>query len=490
NLENGTPYVPSAKFFNSNNFDVLSDNVYSLDLDENFNLWAGADNGKIQFWDSEKWNVFQTPGATAPVTSLKTRRNGHVFWGDYQFANGVYHFNGATASLTSLPDGNQVLTMGLQKRNRNQNGVLTYEDDLWILTNNDLQRLSYELPYIKASSKYEGATGWNFTYYTQATGASRPYPTAIAHADKYSWEYPDWLTYDSDYTQYKFPGLDPRNLFLTTKLSDIASGEAGKQDYWNSSPVPDYPDLELEDKIQEAKWAQIISNIPTGSGNLEGFTIRGTAIVKNGNNPLYMICGGITGRFDPFAAESASGVKLGEDLEGNDFYATPSNPSLFASSALQGGETYDASTSASSENNSYTGFVASYDEEGRVVNFMKFPGKWTIVERILPSEDGKSVYAIGRYNGFIEVGDYIWSSGTGTSGPTGAPIGLTNSDVSGLATDYNWIYENGGASELSSNASIVWRYRSTANTANSNFRLYESDASTQILAGTIDGDSG
>jgi photosystem II stability/assembly factor-like uncharacterized protein len=491
-LENGTPYVPAANFFNSKNFSNLGDNVYSFDLDENFNLWAGSDGGKIQFWDFEKWDVFQTPGATAPVTALKTRRNGHVFWGDYQFANGIYHFNGATASLTSLSGGNEVLSIGLQNRNRNQNGVLTYEDDLWILTNNDLQRLSYEVPYIKASSKYEGATGWNFTYYTQATGASRPYPTAIAHSDKYSWEYPDWLTYDSDYVQYKFPGLDPRNMFLTTKLSDIASGKAGKQDYWNSSPVPDYSDLELEDKVQEAKWAQIISNLPSGGGsNLLSFNVYGTGILNTGNKSQYMICGDIRGRFDPFVDESQSGVNLGRDIEGNDFYATPSNPSLFASDTVQGGETYDDSQTASANINAYTGFIASYDEEGRVVGFMRFPGKSTTVYRILPSEDGKSVYAIGKYNGFIEIGDFIWSSSTNTPGPTGAPIGLTNPNVPGLDTDFNWIYEPGGTAENSSNFGISWTYRSSSTTiaAGPNFRLYYEDASTQIPAGTVDGDT-
>ena len=488
-LENGTQYVPAANFFNSSNFSNLGDNVYSLDLDENFNLWSGTDGGKIQFWDFEKWNVFQTPGATASVTSLKTRRNGHVFWGDYQLANGIYHFNGATASLTSLPGGNEVLSIGLQKRNRNQDGILTYEDDLWILTNNDLQRLSYELPYIKASSKYEGATGWNFTYYTQATGASRPYPTGVAHSDRYSWDYPSWLTYNPDYTQYKFPGLDPRNMFLTAPLSDIASGEAGKQDYWNSSPVPDYSDLELEDKVQEAKWAQILTGLPTFGTNLTDFAIHGTAIVKSENSSRYMICGEIEGRFDPFLAESLSGVNLGKDLDGNDFYAIPSNPSLFASDAVQGGETYDASDSPAAQTNAKTGFIATYDEEGRVVGFMKFPGKSTSVLRISPSEDGRSVYAIGRFNGFIEIGDFIWSSVTNTPGPTGAPIGLTNSDVEGLATDFDWIYENGATAENSSNYGITWTYRSTANTSDANFRLYELDASTQLPAGVIDGDS-
>ena len=482
-LEGNIPYIPSANFYNSSNFSNLSDNVYSLGLDENFNLWSGSDSGKLQFWDFQTWQTFDTPGATASVTSLAIRDNGHVFWGNYNIGPGLYHFNGVTGSLIGLSGSNQILSLGIQNRNRNQDGVLTYENDLWILAQNQLDRLSYEVPYVKGSSLQQGATGWNFTYYTQATGSSRPFANTIPSVNKYTWEYPYWQAYQTDYLQYKFPGLDPRNLFLTTELSDIASGEAGKQAYWNNPPIPSVEDMDLVDSVQEAKWAQIVSNL----SNVPGFEIYTNCIVDTGSHKRYVIGGAIIGIYEPFSngAETNpafNGILLGKDINGDDSYLFASNPSLAGSLSIQGGQTHDAADSPFTATDSYTGFIASYDEEGRVVDSMGVSGKSTKVLRIIPSEDGNSIYVGGSFNGLIEVGDYIWSSVAPTVGPTGAPIGLTNSDVPGLDTDYSWIYTPGGTGEYSPNIGIQWTYvdPSSASTSDSNFRLYGEDGITQV----------
>jgi photosystem II stability/assembly factor-like uncharacterized protein len=483
-LEGNIPYIPSANFYNSSNFSNLSDNVYSLGLDENFNLWSGSDSGKLQFWDFQTWQTFDTPGATASVTSLAIRDNGHVFWGNYNIGPGLYHFNGVTGSLIGLSGSNQILSLGIQNRNRNQDGVLTYENDLWILAQNQLDRLSYEIPYVKASSLQQGATGWNFTYYTQATGSTRPFANSIPGVNKYTWEYPYWQAYQTDYLQYKFPGLDPRNLFLTTELSDIASGEAGKQAYWNNPPIPSVEDMDLVDSVQEAKWAQIVSNLL--AANVTDFEIYTNCIIDTGAYKRYVIGGTIKGRYEPFSngvevSPASSGILLGKDINGDDAYLFATNPSLAGSLNIRGGQTYNASAPASSTE-SYTGFIASYDEDGRVVDSMVIPGKSTKVLRIIPSEDGNSIYVGGSFNGLIEVGDYIWSSVAPTVGPTGAPIGLTNSDVPGLDTDYSWIYTPGGTGAYSPNVGIQWTYRnpSSASTSNSNFRLYGEDGVTQV----------
>ena len=486
-LEGGIPYVPSANFYNSSNFSNLSDNVYSLGFDENFNLWSGSDSGKLQFWDFQTWQTFNTPGATEfdSVTSLAIRDNGHVFWGNANIGPGLFHFNGVTGSVIGLSGSNQIFSLGIQNRNRNQDGILTYENDLWILTVNQLDRLSYEIPYVKASSLQQGATGWNFTYYTQATGSSRPFANTIPSVNKYTWEYPYWQAYQTDYLQYKFPGLDPRNLFLTTELSAIASGEAGKQSYWNNPPIPSVDDMDLVDSVQEAKWAQILSNL--SATNVNEFYIYSNCIIGTGSSKRYLIGGAIKARYEPFTngalvSPTANGVLLGKDINGNDSYIFASNPSLAGSIDIQGGQTYDASDSPVFATDSFTGFIASYDEEGRVIDYINLPGKSTKVLRIIPSEGGNSIYVGGSFNGLIEVGDYIWSSVAPTVGPTGAPIGLTNSDVSGLDTDYSWIYTPGGTGEYSPNVAIEWTYRddSSLDTSDSNFRLYGEDGITQV----------
>jgi len=484
-LNGGIAYIPSANFYNSSNFSNLGDNVYSLGFDENFNLWSGSDSGKLQFWDFQTWQTFDTPGATAAVTSLAIRDNGHVFWGNYNIGPGLYHFNGVTGSLIGLSGSNKILSLGIQNKNRNQDGVLTYENDLWVLAQNQLDRLSYEIPYVKASSQYQGATGWNFAYYTQATGSSRPFSNTIPSVNKYTWEYPYWQAYQTNYLQYKFPGLDPRNLFLTTELSAIASGEAGKQTYWNNPPIPSVVDEDLVDSVQEAKWAQILSNL--SATNISEFYIYSNCVIGTGSSKRYLIGGAMKARYEPFTngalvSPTSNGVLLGKDINGEDSYIFATNPSLAGSIDIQGGQTYDASDSPAFTTDSFTGFIASYDEEGRVIDYMNLPGKSTKVLRIIPSEDGNSIYVGGSFNGLIEVGDYIWSSVAPTIGPTGAPIGLTNSDVTGLDTDYDWIYTPGGTGEYSPNVAIEWTYRdsSSLDTSDSNFRLYGSDGITQV----------
>ena len=470
-----SPYVQSSNFYNSNNYLGLSDVVYSLDIDEDGNLWAGCQNGKLQFYNFETWESFQVPEFSGNVSFIKSRKNGHVFFGHYSSGGGLYHFNGVTASSHPLSGGNAILSIELQNRNRNQEGVITYENDLWILGQNNLERFTYEIPHVSASANFAGATGWDFTYYTKATGPNRAYSNSIPNVDKYTWEYPDWLSYQNSNLQYKFPGLDPRNLFLTTKLQDIASGEAGERAYWNSSPIPDYSDLELEDQIQEAKWSQILSNLTSTLYN--SLSVYGTAIVKNGSSSRYLVCGSLTGISDPFSAENVYGIKMGSDIEGNDFYIHPSNPSYAASWSLQGGGTFDYSNPTATTLS--TGFIVAYDEKGRVSGSLIFPGKSTTVLRMHQSESGDSVYVTGRYNGFIESGDFIWSSLTSTIGPTGAPIGLTNSDVNGLTSDYSWIYTEGATGELSTNTSIGWTYRyGGSSTSDANFRLYQADGSS------------
>jgi len=483
-LEGGIPYIPSANFYNSSNFSNLSDNVYSLGLDENFNLWSGSDAGKLQFWDFQKWQTFDTPGATASVTSMVIRENGHVFWGNYDIGPGLYHFNGVTASNIGLTGSDQILALGLQNRNRNQDGILTYQYDIWMLKQNNLERLSYEIPHVKASSLQDGATGWNFTYYNQATGANRPFANSIPNVNKYTWEYPYWQSYQTDYLQYKFPGLDPRNLFLTTELSSIASGEAGKQSYWNNPPIPSTSDIDLSNSVQEAKWAQILSNLSVA--NVTDFQIYTNCVIDTGTHKRYLLGGAIKARYEPFSngvevSPNSNGIILGTDITGATAYLFGTNPTLAGSIDVQGGETYDASDSPSATD-SYTGFIASYDEDGRVVDVMTIPGKSTKVVRIIPSEDGKSIYVGGSFNGLIEAGDYIWSSFLPSAGPTGAPVGLTNADVAGLQTDYDWIYTPGGTGEYSPNVNIDWTYRSSSSTStsDSNFRLYGEDGITQV----------
>ena len=235
-LTNGSKYIQQAKVYNTSTSGIISDNVYCLDFDENGNLWIGTDVGLSYFDGIEFWNY----GVTGPVTSIKSRENGHVFYsvgdGELNQGTGIWHFNGTThtqfnSSNSSLASNN-VLGIDIVGHNTTQENLTIHENDLWVLGYNTLTLFDYDLPHVYGSSKYAGATGWNFTYYT-ATGGGAPLPKV----NKYTWNYPEWMVYDNSLLEYKHPGLDPRNLFLTTKLSDIADGRAGKQAYWNNWPI-------------------------------------------------------------------------------------------------------------------------------------------------------------------------------------------------------------------------------------------------------------
>jgi hypothetical protein len=270
-LQDGTLYVPSVKFVNSGNSNLPTDNIYSLDIDENQNLWMGGDSN-LYLYDFDEIQIFPI-GLSGPFNAVQARENGHVFygsgWGVTQGGTGAYHFNGynnvVAASVANgfLPN-NSVIDIKVSKENRNYTPNLTsYKNDLWILTYNNLTKFTYEIPHIYASSKYTGATGWNFIDYQPGITSSIPF------ANRYSWTYPDWQIYSTEYLTYKHPGLDPRNLFLTTSLEEIANGAAGTEAYWNDSPIPSYDQTQLQAGITAPDWASILIN-----DNLLDFSIN------------------------------------------------------------------------------------------------------------------------------------------------------------------------------------------------------------------------
>ena len=507
-LESGLTYIPSANIYNSSTVKGLGNSIFCLGFDENQNLWSGSKYGLLQYWDFTNWATFNlagtnlSTGSVSPyaydITSLVVGKNGHVFCSEYSSSFGIIHFNGVTASnyLYSTSSYNsQILSIGIQKSSRLEGATGYYSGDIWsINSSNKMNRLTYELPRIVASSKYAGATGWNFIYFNPATGGTgtsgntytlRKNVVDIPSVNKYSWEYPFWQSYQSTEIQYDLPGLDPRNLFLTTNLRDISSGKAGNQRYWDSSPIPDRSEIEKEEAVQIPDFSQIISNLDLSS--VTDFKIYTTSILERGSNKKYIAGGYISGYSLGYENGPSGGVNIGRDLSGNSYYLTPSNPSYFASPyGLSGGNSFDY-TYPPADTQSKTGFVAIYDSKGNVENVIKIPGKSTRVMEINVSDDNDSVYVVGSYTGFIENGYYFWSSLAGTSGPTGAPIGLTNSGVAGLTSDFSWIISTAGLTgyKASSNFNVSWTYRNSSSTTgtSSSFRTYLANGTTQ--PGTI-----
>lgn len=420
--EGGESYIEQAEIWNSKNTSLPSDIIYSLDFDENGNLWIGTDSGLV-YWDQHKYYVWNTTNlptlASNKVTFVQSRPNGHVFFsaGNPNTASGtgLYHFNGDTLTLydtsnSSLPS-NDVISILLVKNKSINNGLKIYPNDIFVAAGNFVGLFDYVIPHIYASSKYAGTTGWNFVYYTPSTEALPTDEAELPKANKYTWTYPSWRTYQNDYLQYKHPGLDPTNLFLETNLKAIADGRAGNQDYWNLGEIPNYDSIQLEQSLQNSSW---VNGVTGGITKTTSVSFIDGKYAIGGYTDLDTVYFGLRNNLSPL---------------------TLTNPNPTLSSYVRSGEK--------------TGYVAYYNEAGQVQDVLPIRGYETEVWDIQASPDQNSLYVLGAYKGYIESGKLIWSStypgAAGlTGGPTGGPIGFSNIQTPGITGSpflYPWIYD-------------------------------------------------
>ncbi len=421
-LEGGIPYISQAKIWNSKNTSLPSDTIYSIDFDENGNLWIGTSAGLV-YWDQSKfyvWNSTNLPELSSDkIFYVKSRPNGHVFFsaGNPQKneGTGLYYFNGDT--IVNYNTGNSPLvsddiySIMLSGKKSNGNGVQVYENDIFIASGNNIGLFDYTIPHIYGTSKYTGTTGWNFVYYTPTTEALPTDEASLPKADKYTWDYPTWRTYQDSYLQHKHPGLDPRNLFLEANLNSIADGTAGNQNYWNLGPIPTFESQQIAKSLQNSSWINGVTggvNTTTSASYLDG---------------KYIIGG----------YSSLDQIYFGPKNNLEDKTLINSNPTspLYSRSGQK------------------TGYVAYYNKAGQIQDVLSIRGYETEVWDIQPSVDQNSLYVLGSYKGYIEAGGLIWSStypgAAGlTGGPTGGPVGFSNVEVPGITGSpyqYPWIYD-------------------------------------------------
>jgi len=431
-LIGGEKYLEKATVYNTKTSGIISDYIYSLDLDEDGNLWIGTDIGLSFFDGYQFWNY---PVSTGPITKVVSRPNGHVFYssgdGESSQGTGIWHFNGTShtqfsSSNSSIPDNN-VLDIKLVGRNITQNGLTVYENSLWVLSVNEISAFNYDIPHVYGSSKYEGATGWNFTYFAATGGTSAPLPKV----DKYTWLYPDWRIYQDDYLALKFPGLDPRNLFLTTELEAIADGRAGKQAYWDNWPVASYEQSLIVESITGPDWNSAIQVVQQSSAGVTGYVnITSSTSITTKDGIKYYVGGYVTGDLV---------VSFG-------YYNDYTQAILYQINPTIGGSTNTSIDDYSSLDDGKMGFIVSYNEKGNVDSILPFRGYKTEIQDLATSPEGDFIIATGIFDRFIESGPYVWDSKEGEvvlrGGPTGAPSGVTTKNVVGLTSgSYPWIYQ-------------------------------------------------
>lgn len=417
-LSGGLVSIPTLVKKNTSNSGIGSNTVYSISFDENGNYWLGTKNGLV-YWDGKKYYRWDVGGGVG-VTKVVVRKNGHVFFkiGDptsvtTSVTNGFYHFNGDTftnfnQSNSDLVDNRVVDLMVVQEKSVFSSST-AYPGDLWIVSGNNLVLFDYQIPHIYATSKYVGATGWNFVYYTPTSEGATTDAARLPKADKYTWTFPTWTNRDLNYLITAHPGMDPRNLFLETDFKDIADNKAGDQSYWNNDPILPIEEQDLAKEIPSNSWLQ------------------GTALFSVTSTCKFREYNVVTGWFD-----SAS-IVLGQTSNLDTSY-TLINPNP---------------TDASGSPNP-VGFVAFYTDSGQVLGAIPFRGSSTYVLKAVPSLDDSTLYVAGAFKKYIEAGKFVYASeypgapgmtATGVSGPTGAPVGFSNIATPGITAsyDYPWI---------------------------------------------------
>ena len=420
----GQPYIDQANIWNSKNSSLPSDIIYSIDFDENGNLWIGTDSG-LAYWDGSKiyvWDSSSLPELLSDeIMLVQSRPNGHVFFTagnpEKEEGTGLYYFNGNNlvnynSSNSDIPSDDVYSIMLVQDKSSN-NGTTLYPNEIILVSGNSVGFFDYTIPHIYATSKYAGTTGWNFVDYTPTTEALPTDEAKLPKANKYTWTYPSWRDYQNSYLQYKHPGLDPRNLFLDANLKAIADGRAGEQDYWNLGRIPNFDAIQTAQSLQDATW---IDGVTGGTGEAK---ITSTSYIDE----KYV--------FGGYSTDQSVYFGLKNNLE--ELVVSNPNPTY---------SFYQPWTGQS------FGFVSYYNKAGQVQDVLTIRGLETEVHDVQTSTDEKSLYVLGTYRGYIEIGGLIYSStysgAGGMTGPTGGPIGFSNIQTPGITGSpytYPWIYD-------------------------------------------------
>lgn len=412
--------IMKSRILNSLNSPLPSSIIYSIDFDEDHNLWIGTSNG-LAFLSHDGnytvWNSSNLPSLPSnEITIVKSVNNGQVFFtsGDgYRFnGNGIFYFDGNSlrnfnSFNSGLPNNNVTEIVSFWKKSKNLESTY-YPNEILLACVNDFCLVDYIVPHIYASANFVGATGWSFTTYTPSDGIKLP------RVDKYTWTYPSWRTYQDLYLQYKHPGMDKRNLFLTTDLSDIATGYAGRKEYWEKGPIPTYDEMEQSRSIGDYDWLKGITGAtaPYFTGTLK--------VAKSKNRNVVAL---------NFAADpNVNQLYAGKKADNTDVII----------------EKHNSVTTGSYS--STAGVIVYYNNTGQIEGSLTIRGNQTTIECIKFSPDERSLYVIGKYDSEIEIGEFVWGGGTGggysLGGPIGSPIGISNIDypgITGQTSEYPWI---------------------------------------------------
>jgi len=427
-LLSGQIYVPLVKILNTSNSGLPGNSVRAIEFDENGHVWIGTDQG-ICYYDHDKfftWSSSDFPLLLSDlITKIAVRPNGHIFFsagdGELKEGTGLYHFNGVSLSRFDTTSGdlpnNNVISIEIIKNNTQNGALRNYSNDLWVSCYNDAVQFSYVIPHVRSTSDYTGATGWDFVNYTNPNSLDLP------KADKFTFDYPSWSGEDFSRLESHHPGTDPRLLFVNTELKDIISGKAGQESYYDSGTIPAFSEEQL------AKTFDPSSFVVSATGGTS--YVLSSAVI--GDN---LVVAGYT---------DSPSISFGPKNSGSYVTMTNPNPTNLGSPVPAG-------------SNLNVGFISYYSLNGQARSVIPFRGKSTKIHSVKASPDETSLYVLGSFNGYIEIGPFIYNNVfpnafaqniTGITGPIGAPIGFSSLNypgITGPSFEYPWILNAATAS--------------------------------------------
>jgi len=345
------------------NSGLHTNDVYAITIDETNAKWIGTSDG-ISYYDNGRWGCW-TPSTRTELPIAKYRNivnigNGRIFC-IAQIGTEIYkliYFNGITIKVYDYDPGTtsqfapanyldydyedlyfmmnevkyidvtftrypgDIMYLGDVYR-IGQNYVVsgywnpTYTGVYYQTQNLFMRKVSYTIPYIHASSKYTGYSGWDFIYhlsyrpvpdpiYLKLKGISEteinfnfivgPLFTSsvnigkdpqLPYVDTRSWKMPHWLNYDFSKITNAHPNINPDDLFLDAPLRDIESGIASKESYWKNSNVIRSSDKNAGNLIDSFEWV-----IKIGDGSDD----RGMSVFVGEDGYIY-----VTGYFQDTA---------------------------------------------------------------------------------------------------------------------------------------------------------------------------------------------
>ena len=422
----GAETIKNSRLLNTYNSPLPSDMILSIDFDEDGNAWVGTSDGICFITKEGKYSVWKNSTHPSlipnePITRVKSISNGNVFFsageGYFGEGTGLYYFNGETSiNYTSLNSdlANDNVTEILSFGNKSINaGSSYYPDEITVVCQNEICIIDFIIPHVYASANSVGDSGWDFIDHI-------PYDSrGIPNVDKYSWVYPSWRTFQDMNLSNLHPGMDPRNLFMTTNLSDIADGSAGELGYWRDGQIEDFSQYLSRIPIKSPEWVKGITGPVTSSTRIE----VNSAIIGNRYISAYNMIS--TDSYDP--------ISIGFDASGTEIFIDNPNPA-------------NGSPSITGPND--MGFLVYYNKFGQVEGSMILRGEKTYIMDMKSSPDGESLFILGAYSRNIQVGEFIWGGSGGGfegGGPIGSPIGITNLEypgITGATLEYPWILDS------------------------------------------------